>query len=98
MEYQDYYKTLGVDRKATPAEIKKQYRKLSRELHPDGNPGDKTAEARFKQVNEANEVLSDPKKRAQYDVLGSNWDRVAHSGCGAGAAGNPFGGQDPFGP
>ena len=100
MEYKDYYKTLGVDRKATPAEIKKAYRRLARELHPDRNPGDKTAEGRFKELNEANEVLADPKKREQYDLLGSNWDQYSRGG-GAGAGGaagaNPFGG-DPFGP
>jgi curved DNA-binding protein len=103
MDYKDYYKTLGLDRKATPADIKKAYRKLARELHPDRNPGDKTAEKRFKDVNEANEVLADPKKREQYDLLGSNWDQYARAGgaggagAGAGAAGNPFGG-DPFAP
>ena len=98
MEYKDYYKTLGVDRKASPAEIKKVYRRLARELHPDKNPGDKTAEARFKEVNEAHEVLGDTKKRQQYDMLGSNWDQVSRGGAGgAGSAGNPFGG-DPFGP
>ena len=100
MEYKDYYKTLGVDRKATPADIKKAYRRLARELHPDRNPGDKTAEGRFKELNEANEVLADPKKREQYDLLGSNWDQYSRGG-GAGAGGaagaNPFGG-DPFGP
>jgi curved DNA-binding protein len=102
MDYKDYYKILGVDRKAAPADIKKAYRKLARELHPDRNPGDKTAEARFKEVNEAHEVLADPKKREQYDLLGSNWDqfsRAGGAGGGGGAAGNPFGaGSDPFGP
>ena len=100
MEYKDYYKTLGLDRKATPADIKKAYRKLARELHPDRNPGDKTAEARFKEVNEAHEVLADPKKRGQYDLLGSNWEQYSRAGGGAGGAGatgSPFSG-DPFGP
>jgi curved DNA-binding protein len=99
MDYKDYYKTLGLERKATPADIKKAYRRLARELHPDRNPGDKTAEHRFKEINEANEVLSDPKKRSQYDMLGSNWDQYSRAGGAgsAGTAGNPFGG-DPFGP
>ena len=103
MDYKDYYKTLGVERKATPADIKKAYRRLARELHPDRNPGNKTAEGRFKEINEANEVLSDPKKRAQYDMLGSNWDQYSRAGgaggagSAGGAAGNQFGG-DPFGP
>jgi curved DNA-binding protein len=100
VEYKDYYKTLGVARTATPAEIKKTYRRLARELHPDKNPGNKTAESRFKEVNEAHEVLGDPKKRQQYDALGSNWEQVSRAGGGAGgsgAAGNPFG-SDPFGP
>ena len=105
MDYKDYYKTLGVERSATPADIKKAYRKLARELHPDKNPGNKKAEARFKEVNEANEVLADPKKRGQYDLLGSNWDQYSQAGGRAGGAGgaagsagaNPFGG-DPFGP
>ena len=101
MEYKDYYKTLGVARTATPADIKKAYRRLARELHPDRNPGDKTAERRFKDVNEAHEVLADPKKRQQYDMLGSNWDQYARAGGpGAGATGSPFGAGagDPFGP
>lgn len=97
MEYKDYYKTLGVERKATPADIKKAYRKLARELHPDRNPGDRTAERRFKDVNEAHEVLADARKRQQYDMLGSNWDQVNRAG-GAGQAGNPYAGTDPFGP
>jgi DnaJ-class molecular chaperone len=94
MEYKDYYKTLGVARTATPAEIKKAYRRLARELHPDKNPGSKTAEARFKEVNEAHEVLGDPKKREQYNLLGTNWD--AARGGGAGGAGGSYSG-DPFG-
>jgi curved DNA-binding protein len=101
MEYKDYYKTLGLDRNASPADIKKAYRRLARELHPDRNPGDKTAEARFKEVNEAHEVLADPKKREQYNLLGSNWDQYSRGGAAAGGAAgagaNPFGG-DPFGP
>jgi DnaJ-class molecular chaperone len=102
MEYKDYYKTLGVARTATPVEIKKAYRRLARELHPDRNPGDKTAESRFKEVNEAHEVLADSKKRQQYDMLGSNWDQYSRAGGAGtgptGGAGNPFGAGDPFGP
>ena len=100
MEYKDYYKTLGVARKASPADIKKAYRRLARELHPDRNPGDKTAERRFKEINEANEVLSDPQKRGQYDTLGANWEQYARAGAagGAGAAGAGGAYSDPFGP
>jgi DnaJ-class molecular chaperone len=73
MEYKDYYKILGVARTATPDEIKKAFRKLARKHHPDMNPGDKDAEKRFKEINEAYEVLSDPDKRQKYDTLGPNW-------------------------
>ncbi len=79
MEYKDYYKILGVERKASAEEIKKKYRKLALQLHPDKNPGDKQAEDRFKEVNEAYEVLGDPEKRAKYDQLGSSyraWERT----------------------
>src|SRR5262245_54681015 len=93
MEYKDYYKVLGIPRTATQAEIKKAFRKLARQHHPDQNAGDKGAEQRFKDVNEANEVLSDPKKRKQYDELGANWE--AYSRAGAGGA-DPFGPGGPF--
>jgi DnaJ-class molecular chaperone len=73
MEYKDYYKILGVARDASADEIKKAFRKLARKYHPDVNPGDKSAEARFKEINEAYEVLSDPEKRQKYDTLGPNW-------------------------
>jgi curved DNA-binding protein len=71
--YQDYYATLGVPRTATPDEITKAYRKLARKHHPDLNPGDKEAEAKFKELQEAYEVLSDPQKRQRYDRLGADW-------------------------
>ena len=73
MAYIDYYKVLGIDKKATPEEIKKAYRKLARKYHPDVNPGDKEAEKKFKELNEANEVLSHKENREKYDKYGENW-------------------------
>jgi DnaJ-class molecular chaperone len=95
MEYRDYYEILGVPRSATQAEVKKAFRKLAREHHPDRNPGDKQAERRFKDVNEANAVLSDPDKRKQYDTLGARWDQFQRTGGGRGAP-DPFGPGGPF--
>ncbi|QAA81157.1 J domain-containing protein [Aequorivita sp. H23M31] len=76
MEFIDYYKVLGVDKKASATEIKKAYRKLARKLHPDLNPNDKTAQQKFQQINEANEVLSDPEKRKKYDQYGKDWQHA----------------------
>ncbi|HEY48669.1 MAG TPA: J domain-containing protein [Dehalococcoidia bacterium] len=73
MAGKDYYKILGVNRNATAKEIKQAYRKLARQHHPDVNPGDKSAEVKFKEINEAHEVLSDPEKRKKYDKYGENW-------------------------
>lgn len=73
MDYKDYYKILGVDKNASPKDIKKAYRKLAAKYHPDKNPDDKVAELKFKEINEANQVLSNPEKRKQYDTLGANW-------------------------
>lgn len=89
MEYRDYYATLGVGKDASQADIKKAFRRLAREYHPDVNKGDAAAEKRFKEISEANEVLSDPEKRKAYDQLGANWQ--AYQQAGAGASG-PFAG------
>lgn len=83
MEYQDYYKILGVSRDSSQEDIKRAYRKLAMKYHPDRNPGDQKAEDQFKRINEANEVLGDPKKRARYDQLGSSyqsWQRGERQG------------------
>jgi curved DNA-binding protein len=80
MDYKDYYKILGVARNADAATIKKAYRKLARKHHPDMNPDDPSAEAKFKELNEANEVLSDPDKRAKYDQLGSTYQQWQRTG------------------
>ena len=76
MEFIDYYKILGVDKSASEDDIKKAYRKLARKLHPDLNPNDKEAHQKFQQVNEANEVLSDPEKRKKYDQYGKDWQHA----------------------
>jgi curved DNA-binding protein len=86
MDYKDYYKILGVSKTATDKEIKAAYRKLARKHHPDVNPGNKAAEAKFKEIGEAYEVLSDPEKRQRYDALGADWSRYAGGGSGAGPA------------
>lgn len=75
MEFIDYYKVLGIAKSATSDEIKKAYRKLARKLHPDINPNDKEAQTKFQQLNEANEVLSNPEKRKKYDKYGKDWEK-----------------------
>lgn len=101
MDYIDYYKVLGLGKTASADDIKKAYRKLARKYHPDLNPNDKEAEKRFKEINEANEVLSDPDKRKKYDQYGADWKhadqfeearRQQQSRGGSG-----FGGGNPFG-
>jgi curved DNA-binding protein len=90
MEYKDYYRTLGVSKTATADDIKKAFRKLARKYHPDVNPDDPSAERRFKEVNEAHEVIGAPETRQKYDELGANWkdyERAQATGP------NPFGGQ-----
>src|SRR5512134_2584834 len=93
MDYQDYYETLGLPRTASQAEIKKAFRRLAREHHPDAKPGDSAAERRFKQINEAHAVLADPEKRKKYDMLGANWEAYSHADpSGAYAGASPFAG------
>src|SRR6188508_2196924 len=94
MEYRDYYATLGVPRGASAADIKKAYRKLARQHHPDVNKSDPAAEKRFKEISEAYAVLGDDEKRKAYDTLGSNWEAYQNAGS---QAGNPFAGFTGFG-
>jgi molecular chaperone DnaJ len=111
MEFRDYYKTLGVPRTASEAEIKSAYRKLARKHHPDVNPNNKDAEVKFKEINEAYQVIGDPEKRKKYDELGADWERGASqeemmrryareqaaAGAGARGGGANFGGGADFG-
>jgi len=95
VDYKDYYKILGVSRDADPKAVKQAYRKLARQYHPDVNPGDKTLEEKFKEINEANEVLSDAEKRKKYDEMYDYHQRYGQwpgSGSGGQASGDGYGG------
>jgi DnaJ-class molecular chaperone len=101
MDFKDYYATLGVSKSASEKEIKQAFRRLARKHHPDVNPGNAAAEAKFKELNEAYEVLGDPEKRKKYDELGANWkayEQAQKAGYDPRAGGSPFGaGGWPFG-
>jgi DnaJ-class molecular chaperone len=97
MDYKDYYKILGVTRTASSDDIKKAFRKLARKYHPDVNPGDKKAEEKFKEINEAYEVLSDSEKRHRYDTLGPNWQEQFGPNFSGGTRRSYSSGGSPFG-
>jgi curved DNA-binding protein len=94
VDYKDYYRVLGVPKNANEKDIKQAFRKLARKYHPDVNPGDRGAEQKFKEINEAHEVLSDPEKRRKYDQLGANWKQYEQYARrpGPGPGGPGFGG------
>src|SRR6266576_2911758 len=97
MDFIDYYKVLGVNKNATEKEIKGAYRKLARKYHPDLNPNDAEAKKKFQQINEANEVLSDPEKRKKYDKYGKDWkhsEEFEKAQQSRQTQGGGFGGQD----
>ena len=98
MAFVDYYQVLGLNKSATEAEIKKAFRKLARKYHPDINPEDEQAKKKFQEINEANEVLTDPDKRKKYDQYGQNWKQGASQQQARGQAGNSTAGnsQNPF--
>jgi curved DNA-binding protein len=89
VQYKDYYATLGVSKTASQDEVRKAFRQLARKHHPDVAKDKKTAEAKFKEINEAYEVLGDPEKRKRYDELGADWERGAGSAAGLGAGPPP---------
>ncbi len=93
MDFKDYYATLGIPKTASEKEVKQAFRKLARKHHPDVNPGDKAAESKFKEINEAYEVIGDPDKRRKYDELGSNWKMYEQAQRAGGGPGTP--GFDP---
>lgn len=97
MDYKDYYKTLGVSKAATAADIKKAYRRLAAKYHPDVNKDDASAEKKFKEIGEAYEVLKDPEKRKLYDRVGANWKQYQNMGSGAGNPFSGYGGASGFG-
>ncbi len=96
MDFRDYYATLGVPKTATAKDIKQAFRRLARKHHPDVNPGDRGSETKFKELNEAYEVLSDPDSRRKYDELGANWRQYEQAGA-AGGPGGPYAGAPPGG-